>query len=442
MSRVLALAIALAAASAAPARANPVDAFGFGARSAAMGNAATAAARDASAHYFNPALLALATDIRLDIGYQFADPRLEVNGEDLGVDSSRGLNAGLTVPGRIAGMRVAFGGALFVPDDRVSRIRTLSSQQPRWQLYDNRPQRLFLAANAAIAINDRLSVGGGIAYMSSTQGAVLLVGRVGFPNADDSDLILDIDVDLKTIRYGQFGAQWRPNDWLQVGIAARTGFKVILDQTFEIRGDVGTAGQDPVVDDGFLVLHTRAEDLFQPTQVTAGLAAQLTRRWLLAFDAAYHRWSRFTNPAARITLDYDLGDFNELVVIPNAPELADPNFHDILIPRIGVEFAAVDDPHRRIDLRAGYAYEPSPAPEQVGETNYIDNTKHTVSIGAGLTLRDFSSILRLPAAFDAYVALTQLEGRTNRKLSPADAIGDYSSGGRVLQLGVSSRWRF
>jgi hypothetical protein len=291
-----AITIAALLAAAAPARANPVDAFGFGARSAAMGNAATAAARDASAHYFNPALLALATDIRLDLGYQFADPRLEVNGEDLGVDSSRGLSAGLTVPGHIAGMRVAFGGALFVPDDRVSRIRTLSSQQPRWQLYDNRPQRLFLAANAAIAINDRLSVGGGIAYMSSTQGAVLLVGRVGFPNADDSDLILDIDVDLKTIRYGQFGVQWRPNDWLQVGIGARTGFKVILDQTFEIRGDVGTAGQEPVVDDGFLVLHTRAEDLFQPDQVTAGFAAQLTRRWLLAFDAASSPTRRRASP--------------------------------------------------------------------------------------------------------------------------------------------------
>lgn len=433
--------VALLAGLPSTARANPVDAFGFGARSPAMANAATAASDDTGAGYFNPALLALATDIHLDLGYQYARPSLVVNGQDQSVDSSRGLAAGLVVPGLIASRRVAFGGTVFVPDDRISRVRTLSSQQPRWQMYDNRPQRLFLAANVAVAVHDRLLVGGGISYMSSTHGAVLLVGRVGFPDASDSELNLDIDVDLRTVRYAQGGALWRPTDWLDVGVAVRTAFKVILDQQFEIRGDVGREEGEPVVDDGFLVLHTRAQDLYQPLQVTAGLSARLTDSLLLAFDAAFHRWSRFENPAARIEIDYELGDFNELVVIPDAPPLAEPRFHDILIPRLGVEWTPVDG-RRRWDLRAGYAYEPSPVPEQVGETNYIDNDKHTLSVGAGLTLRDFSTIIRLPASFDAYLAWTQLPGRSHRKLSPIDPVGDYRSSGHVLQMGLSSRWRF
>jgi len=436
------IAAALVLLVAAPARANPVDAFGFGARSPAMGNAATAAANDGSANYFNPSLLALSSDIRLDLGYQYARPQLFVDGQDMDVDSSRGLAAAMVVPGRLGTARVAFGGALFVPDGRISRVRTLNSQQPRWQLYDNRPQRLFLAANVAVQLGERFAFGGGIAYMSSTKGSVDLEGRVGFPDAEDSRLDVAIDVDLETIRYGEFGALWRVNDWLDVGVSARTGFHVTLDQKFTISGDVGPAGGPVVVEDGFLALHTVAQDLYQPLQVTAGLAARLREAWLVTFDAAFHRWSTFENPAAHITIDYDLGDFNTLVNIPDAPPLADPNFHDIVIPRLGVEWTAASGPRRTWELRAGYAYEPSPVPEQVGETNFIDSDKHTVSLGAGLTLRDFSTILRLPASFDAYLAWTQLEPRSTHKLSPVDPVGDYRATGRVVQAGLSTRWRF
>ncbi len=436
------LAVLLLAGLARPAAANPADAFGFGARGPAMGNAHTAAAVDGSANYYNPALIGTFDDIHIDLGYQYARPTLLVDDLDLGVNSSRGLFACLTVPGKVAGRRVAFGGGLFLPDERISRVRTPSAEQPRFQLYDNRPQRLVLAADVGVEITPRLFAGAGIAYMSSTKGEIFLQGRVGFPNAEDSDMTMAIDVDLRTIRYAKAGILFEATPWLDVALAYRGGFVLTLDQAFQINGDVGSAGADPVVEDGYFKLHSVSMDLFQPVQVTFGLAARLSPRWLLAFDAAFYRWSAFENPAAHITLDMDIGSFNDLVDIPETPPLPDPNFHDILVPRIGLEWTAGSSARRDLFLRAGYSFEPSPVPEQVGESNFIDNDKHTVSLGAGLTFRDFSKIITLPASLDAYFALTVLAERANRKLSPIDPVGDYRSGGRVLQAGVLSRWRF
>ncbi len=437
----VALAVALAV-CAGQARANPVDAFGFGGRGPAMGSAQTAAAEDGSANYYNPALIATFDDIHIDLGYQYARPTLLVNDLDLHVNSSRGLAAALSVPGRVGSRRVAFGGGLFLPDERISRVRTPAAEQPRFQYYDNRPQRLVLAANLGVEITKRLFVGAGISYMSSTKGNVFLEGRVGFPNAEDSDMVMAIDVDLRTIRYAQAGLLYRATPWLDIGLSYRGGFVLVLDQGFVIEGDVGSAGEPPVVEDGYFMLQTISQDLFQPAQYTAGLSAQLTPRVALAFDLSYHRWSAFENPSAHITLDMDIGDFNDLVDIPDAPPLPDPNFHDILVSRIGMEWLVSSSSRRDYLVRAGYSYEPTPVPEQVGESNFIDNDKHTVSVGAGLTLRNFSKVLQLPAAFDGYLALTILPERSHRKLSPVNSIGDYRAGGRVLQAGLLTRWRF
>jgi len=445
MTRLLVRGVVLAcvvSTSTGVARGNPVDAFGFGGRAPAMGSAHTAAAEDGSANYYNPALLATFDDIHIDLGYQYARPSLLVNDLDLHVNSSRGLAAALTVPGRVGSKRVAFGGGLFLPDERISRVRTPAAEQPRFQYYDNRPQRLVLAANLGVELTGRLFVGAGISYMSSTKGNVFLQGRVGFPNAEDSDMVMAIDVDLRTIRYAQAGALFRATPWLDLGFSYRGGFVLVLDQGFVIEGDVGSAGQPPVVEDGYFKLQTISQDLFQPAQYTAGLSARLSPRLLLAFDVSYHRWSAFENPSAHITLDMDIGDFNDLVDIPEAPPLPDPSFHDILVPRLGLEWVASSSARRDYLVRAGYSFEPSPAPEQIGESNFIDNDKHTVAFGAGLTLRDFSKVIRLPAAFDGYVALTLLPERRHRKLSPVNSIGDYRAGGHVLQAGVLTRWRF
>lgn len=431
------MALGIAAALSAPASANPADIYGYGARGVAMGGAQVGASNDSSANYYNPAVLAALEHMEIDVGYQMAFPTLEVNGDDTHVDALTGLAMSLTAPGKVGGLDVALGGSVFLPDDQLTRTRTLSAQQPRFIVYDNRPQRLFLSANLAIAVTDRLLIGGGMSYMSSTKGDVLLTGRVGFPNADDSDLALGMDVDLLAVRYGQASVLYRANDWLDIGVTARSGFRLELNQGFRIVGDVGIEDMEPIVENGLLALRSISQDHFQPAQINAGFAAELGGSWLLAFDVSFHRWSTFENPAANIELELDVGTFNDLIDLAEFPPLPDPNFHDILIPRLGLEWTT-----GALAVRGGYIYEPSPAPEQPGESNFIDNDKHTLSTGAGYTLDHIGEIFQSPVSFDAYVAFTLLEDRVYTKLSAADPVGDYRSGGHIWQAGASSRWRF
>ncbi len=441
MKRALTSVLALAA-LAAPAAANPVDLFGFGARAQSMGGAATAGTDDASANYYNPARLAGSDDIRIDVGYHLAQPLLSVDGHGQGVDSSRGLAIGLAVPGKVGAARLAIGAGLFLPDQQITRTRTLPSPQPRWSLYDNRPQRLFLAANLAIALPGRLSIGAGISYMSSTQGDVRLRGLVGFPDASSSQLVLNMDVDLKTIRYPQAGVSWDALPWLTLAATYRGGFTLVLDQTFVITGDIGSPGAPPLVDDGFLQLRSVAQDLFQPAQVTAALHARVTPRLAVGFDLSWHRWSVFENPAAQIDIELDLRDFNDLVNIPPQDPLPAPHFHDIAIPRLGVEYVLRHAPRRTWRVRGGYTYEPSPAPEQFGATNFIDNDKHTLSAGAGVEIPDLGGIVLRPVTIDLSLVTTFLPEREHRKLIAVDPVGDYRSRGVVLAGALSSRWRF
>jgi long-chain fatty acid transport protein len=436
--RVLVLLVLAAGA----ARANPMDAFGWGGRAPAMGGAATAAAREAAANYYNPGALAVGDAIRLDLGYQAALPRLTLNGGDQDVDHSRGLIAGVVVPGDIGPVHVAVGVGVHLPDERLVRTRTLPAGRPRWMYYDNRPQRFFLSSNVAVQIGESLFVGGGVSYMSRTQGAIELTGRVGFPVSADSDLALEIDVRLKAIRYPQAGVLWRARPWLDVGLTYRGGFSLQIDQQFTIRGSLGPDGRPPIVDDAFFQLRALALDLFQAEQLAGGFSLRATPRLTVTGDLTFQRWSEFANPASRITIEYDLKEFNDLVELPTEVPLEKTYFHDTWVPRLGVEVKAVDRPGGALYVRGGYAYEPSPAPEQRGETNFVDNDKHTLSTGLGLEVRGLGKVLPRPFDIDLFVAGSLLPERSHRKLSLLDPVGDFASRGLVLAGGIASRWRF
>ena len=172
-------------------------------------------------------------------------------------------------------------------------------------------------------------------------------------------------------------------------------------------------------------------------QFSGGAAARLTPRWTVAFDLAWHRWSTFENPAAHIELGLDLKQFQDLVDIPPQEPLPLPHFHDIAIPRLGVE-------HTRggARWRAGYAYEPSPAPAQRGATNFIDNDKHTLALGAGVDKAGLGGIVLKPISFDFALGITWLPERTHAKLIAADPVGVYRSAGVIVTGSVTSRWRF
>ncbi len=114
------------------AHANPLDTFGFGSRETAMSGAVSADVADFSANYYNPAGLARAKSLEISIGYFRADHFLKIDGKENAIDPVRGIVAGVVAPGELFKIPFAFGLGLHLPDARISRIRALPQQTPRW----------------------------------------------------------------------------------------------------------------------------------------------------------------------------------------------------------------------------------------------------------------------------------------------------------------------
>lgn len=436
--------VLLLAGAAGEAAANPLDAFGWGARAPALGSAYAAIAEDSAAGYYNPAGLARGADLRVDVGYQAARPMLDVSGQRQNVKDARGLTAGVVLPGQILGVRFAFGATLFLPDQYVTRVHVLSYDFPRLQMYDNRTQRFFLAANLAVRIYRGLYIGGGLAFLSRSSGTVELRGQIALSDPQASTLQSAVAVDLLAIRYPQFGILWEATSRLTLALVYRHSFRLDLSQGFTINADIGDPGQTPVVKGAKLAEISNSVDLFQPWQLVAAAAARFGRL-LFSFDLTFARWSEQPPPASNFHLDLDIGQLSDLVKLPPARAYPDPGFHDLLIPAVGLEWRAINGAagdRVALDVRAGYRYEASPVPEQLGESSFGDSDKHIVSGGLGLELRKLGRVLLQPLAIDGFAAVTVLPERTFRKLDPRSAVGDFTVQGLVVQAGGQVRWRF
>lgn len=422
-------------------RANPLDAYGLMPRAQALGSAYAAVADDTAAGYYNPAGLAQSEHLRIEVGYQGAVPRLDVNGVRQELLDTRGMTAGLLVPGKIYSVRFAFGLSLFLPDQHATRIRVLNIDQPRLHLFDNRSQRLYLSASLAVRVYKGLYVGAGLSFMSRSQGVARLRGTIALTDADTSALESAIDVSLLAIRYPQVGILWRATPQLSLGLVYRHRFQLDLEQGFEINADVGDPGREPVVKGAHLNEVAYSVDLFQPWQIVAAVAVHLPRL-LLSFDLTYLRWSEQPPPAATFTLDLDVGRFNELVKLPKSTAYPNPGFRNTLMPAVGIEYRALEEAargHLSLDLRAGYRYEASPVPEQDGDSSLGDADKHHFSIGLGLELVRLTKVLPRPFAIDGFFGFTYLPERQFKKLDPRSATGDFSVAGTLLQGGVALR---
>lgn len=413
-----------------PAAANPLDAFGYGARAVGLGGAVTATSTDVSANYYNPAGLAAAEHLRLDLGYAFVRPRLTMSGGDQNVDDSRGFQGGVALPGELFGRRVGFSLGLHLPDERVSRIRALPERQPRWVLWDNRPQRVVISSSVALETLDDLFVGVGLTYLANTGGTLDIQGDVGLFDVGLTRLDSAVDVDLAAVRYLTAGLLYVGDGW-RVGVAWRQDFSLELDLNVRVDGAVLSAPGVAVVPEGLFLLRSLNQTLYSPQQIFVGGAIDVGD-WRFSADLGWLDWSRFPTPTARLELELDLAPLTFELPLPAEP--IPPDFHDIVVPRAGIEWRALDGEWGRLDLRTGGFYEPSPAPDQPGATNYVDGDKWAAALGIGLALADPSGILPHPVQLDVGAQVIRMMPRTYLKADPADPVGDFIAEGWAFGL--------
>src|SRR5690606_34524076 len=93
-------------------------------------------------------------------------------------------------------------------------------------------------------------------------------------------------------------------------------------------------------------------------------------------------------------------------------------------------------------VRGGYFFEPSPAPNQPGITNYVDADRHGFSLGTSFSFSDFSSVFPEPLMLDIGGLMIVLHERDYEKLDPADPVGVYSAAGFLFGFATTARFLF
>lgn len=420
------------------ARANPLDSFGFGSRAIAMGSAAAADSTDFSAVYYNPAGLAGSEGLSFSIGYSHASHNLAMNGRDNDVDSARGIVGGFVAPGSLFGMPFAFGIATHLPDERISRIRTMAQEQPRWELYDN-PQLLYLSTALSLRPLPFMEIGIGISYLAATRGRVDISGSLDISQPYDSKLRHEVDADLRSVRYPQAGLRFLLGKGFKLGVAYREGARLKLKLDTHLSGQVDAFGLEIPAR---YSLSSSNVGVFIPRQAIIGSSFDgLDRRLVVNVDMVWQNWSAYESSVSRSIAELDVKAPEGLpVTIPDNPkptEIIPPRFHDRLVPRIGAEYQGFRSEAVEVPFRIGYIYERSPAPPQRERTNFVDADRHILSVGTGLRL--IRPILELPGdlRLDIHGQYSILPERLMHKKNPADFIGDYRAGGNIVALGAT-----
>ncbi|MFW5920759.1 MAG: OmpP1/FadL family transporter [Polyangiales bacterium] len=438
--------LAAVLAAAPTAHANPLDAYGFGSRSSSLGGAVVADVEDFSANYFNPAGLVRGDEIRIAGGYFAVGHYMQVNGNDSPVDNVSGSVIGLVLPGDIEGFRFAVGLGLHLNDRRLSRTLSLPREQPRWILYDNRPHRIFLGTHLAIRPVDWLLLGGGLAFQSRSASDLEIRGDIDIIQPDrKTKLEHNIRSDLNSIRYPQVGVQIVPADDWSLGAAYRGEFVLRSRLEGDIAADLTGLG-DPIP--GRLTVVSDAVNAVLPQQVSFGGAWHVTEALRLSAEITWLDWSAFISPTGKVDvgLDIDVPPGAEgLIDVPDDVSGTEPlpaRFDDTFVPRDGAEWRPVSEPNIDWDLRGGYFFEKSPAPEQTGQTNFVDADRHVVSFGTGVRFKELEPLVDGCLSLDFHVRYSRLPERGNVKDSLVNPTGDFVGSGHILSGGLDAELAF
>ncbi len=407
------------------ARATAPGLFGYGPRSTALAQSDIAAAQPSSAAFTNPAF-ACEPGTRLTYGYghgwthltldSHAIPYSDIAGTDLA------MQAGWALGDR---WRVGGGIAAHVPDRSLARISFRPGSEPAFVRFD--PSSYRATFDLALSLRfDALSVGAGASVLAGARGEVrFLLGQDGNGTYADGDTSVTLPYDVAPT----VGASV---DLRSASVALRYRGAQSIELALATRADVAVSG-NPL--NGTTTVNVTGQSGYEPATWDLGA------RWDPIAGVRVHgalqlaRWSEAPPAAADLSLDVRLG----LTPGQWLARFVRPALRDTLSPRIGL-LLEPEALQRRLALRAGYAYSPSPVPAQASLATGADAPAHIVAAGAGLDLgRVWGVALRSDAALQWWM----LRDRTFDKPSEVLPFAHYRAGGRLIDasLALEATWR-
>lgn len=400
---------------------SPQEVVGFGYRSVGMGTTGAAVGEGVDTIYANPALLSISRDMQLQLGIFGASFDLHADGAGLGALPSypalQSTTIGGVLPlpfGGILKDRVVVGIGFLTPFEIVVRGRILYPEKPQYLIAD-RVQAVAVQAAVGLDIGYGIRIGGGFAASAALTGSVVVAedasGRIGTTVEDT----------LVATYAPIVGAAYDIGDEYRVGLS----FRGELDGQFNVVISAEDLGEIKIPP-----LNISGVAQYDPWQIAAEFA-RISGDWRLAVGATYKHWAAYPGPAdATVRCPEDTTC--EALVPP------DPGFSPTVAPRAGAEYV-FSFPDAALGIRAGYAFEPTPAPEQTGRTSFFDNHRSILSLGWGLSADE-------PFGFgiDGFFQAQILHPRSHDKKvgDGASADGTVDTGGTILGGGAAITVRF
>jgi len=360
--------------------ANGLNLNGLGARPAAMGGAFVGLADDFTAVFWNPAGLALlkgrtfglAGDLLLPSARFTLDPTFSME------TKAKGYGAGLVGYFQPIGDRIVVGlGAYTLSGlgaDWASQgfeealvyplppaYFTPSLESYRWRSFIG---SITLAPSIAVRINDWMSVGAtfnlSYGFFQTSQWAETAVLPTKPPTLVN---LGQQDLDVNGWGFGAtFGLLITPSDWLSVGLTWRTQTNMSLS---------GTMGIENLDRLGLPVSSDTSLDVPNPTWLAGGIAVKPLDRLTVTFDLQWTNWAKLG------TIDLVFADPEWAETLTDEAALV-LNWKDSLQVRGGVEYAM-----GTFALRAGYYYDPAPAPDETMNVLIPSFTYNSFNAGFG-----------------------------------------------------------
>jgi hypothetical protein len=252
----------------------------------------------------------------------------------------------------------------FYPDEREA----LFSNSLYPELYGDRLTSVSISLGAGLRLLPDLSIGVSFALgLANTAASSAYV-----PDTTDySKLLLSNNIDTSSSFATTVGTYYRPVSWFRVGGSLKTPESFSISTTISSTLPSGTESSgkiDNVFD-------------YMPWMFIGGVEADVIQRgdytMSVTGSAKYAFWS---------TYEDRVGDSPSMYAGPNGTNLG---WHDTLSPSLGLR-------HKYRFFR-GYVdltYVPSPVPEQVGRSNYVDNDRIGAFLGGDFDVRFGSTHIR------------------------------------------------
>lgn len=389
------------------AHASPQDLFGYGGRTPGLAMTGASYVDGYEAVFANPAGLGPVRRRGLYVGFHGAGFQLALDGERQALEPARGMSIGFQLPlpfGDVLEDRLVLGGAFFTPAAAMMIGRVQFPETPQWTVLD-RGQVIAIMVALGVDLRgllDGLHLGLGVSALANVNGVldVRLDETNAFSSVVETQLLTSF-APLVGLRYQHPpSAPGRDPEW-GVGLAYRHELAANMDlniATADLPLDL------PVLTVGGVVQYD------PPTLIAEGFVRPVPDL-MIALNLTTRFWHVY--PGAQI------GTTAASRVAPA------PGFSSWPSPRVAFEWT-FRDPNFTLALRAGYAYEPSPAGparmaprrrpdgtpvDEMVPLRILDNDRHVVTAGGGWTIHAGGGVDRV--VLDLYGQLHVLAPRTH-----------------------------